>query len=300
MCGNRSKNGREIPASAFKSEQHVKTLYDQKHVFLNHLPAEKFRGSVEQQKLIAKNRNVEELAGVVTNVRFESGQPRADIETAGCPKGELLRQLASSRVPNVGLSHVAQYRTRKSSGNQVIVEAVEDVATVDVVVSPATTYTFREQTEMDELLKAQTELATAQAALVTSQSKIAQLETDLRLAKEQATATDTKLAAVSAERDSLTEKIVAFEQKEAIAATRLAVEKQLKDVGLVPGSDTCSTVFVEQLVSVANADQRKALIEDRLSVVKGKVKTRERGEASHSTDKDVVAQVLSSVDLFHQ
>lgn len=297
LCGNVSKNGREIPPSAFKSEAHVKKLYEGKHVFFNHLSPEKFRGTYEQQKLVATTRNVQELAGFITNVRFENGKPRADIQTAGAYLGEQLRDLVSARVPNVGLSHVAAYRTSRK-GEKLLVESVEDVATVDVVISPATTSTFREQSDMDELVKAQTELATLKVENSQLQAKLTQTDSDLKIAREQITTLDGKLAAVSTEKLDLSQKVLAFEQKEAAITLRQTIEQQLKDAGLIVGTEQCSEIFVESLLATTDEAKRKAQIDDRLKLVTNHQKgSGERKEGAFK-GTDVVSDYLNRSDLF--
>lgn len=291
LCGNKSKNGRLIPATAFKSEQHVESLYLGKHVFLNHLSPELLRGTTGQQKTIATTRPIEQLAGHVVATRFIDGKPRGDIQTAGCLKGPVLVDLANAKIPNVGLSHVAVYKTRSEAG-KVVVESVEDIATIDVVTCPATTHTFQEQTGMDELAKAQADLLTA------TQKLLAQ-EADLKLAREQLTAADAKLAALATEKAEADAKVVAFEQAQAAAANRAAVEAQVTAAGLVKGSDQCSAIFFEQLVSAADEAARKVLIDDRLQLVKGASRPRTTERQAATTDKtDVVTSALTSPNLF--
>lgn len=144
LCGNASRNGYRIPASAFGSEGDVRSLYDGKGVFFNHLP----------QELLDRpyQRDMADFAGEVFNTRMQNGRPYGDIRTEGAPKGEQLRQLVKAGYHNVGMSHVAAYR---KSQDRATVEQVMCVATVDAVYMPATTNTFSEQThtvpETDEV-----------------------------------------------------------------------------------------------------------------------------------------------------
>lgn len=134
LCGNRSLNGYDIPPSAFGSEQNAQSLYGGKGVFFNHLPPERLNRPLQ--------RDVEDFAGEIFNVRMVNGRPYGDIKTEGAPKGKVLRELAKAGYTNVGLSHCAAYRKNREG---TCVEQVLGVATVDAVYMPATTRTFAEQ-----------------------------------------------------------------------------------------------------------------------------------------------------------
>jgi hypothetical protein len=129
LCGNRSKNGYEIPPSAFGGESGVKWLYEGKLVFMDH----------NSDKPL--DRSTRDLAGVVRDVALKFGKPRANIDTEGYPAGEALLALAKRRPRGVGLSHVAGYRR---SRDKKTVEAITEVFSVDVVIRPATTDSFFE------------------------------------------------------------------------------------------------------------------------------------------------------------
>jgi len=140
LCGNRSLNGYDIPESAFGGEAKAKSLYDGVHVYIDHDPE---RGP---------SRRVEELAGVVTNVRMERGKPKGDIVLGSGNAADVHRNLVTfsktvqasgASLRQVGLSHVARYSMdyRKTR-----VESVDEVFSVDVVIRPATTKSFSEST----------------------------------------------------------------------------------------------------------------------------------------------------------
>lgn len=133
LCGNKSKNGYDIPPRAFGSADTAKRLYEGKPVFIDHAQ----RG----QELA---RSVREMAGVVKNVTLRSGRPYGDIDTDGYPSGAELAKIARAKPHGVGMSHVADY---KFSRDRFTVEEVRNVVSIDVVFRPATTNTFFERAE---------------------------------------------------------------------------------------------------------------------------------------------------------
>jgi hypothetical protein len=132
LCGNKSRNGYDIPPSAFGGEANAKKLYTDMPVFLDHERGKEF------------SRSVRDMGGTIKNVRMIHGQPRGDIDTESCPAGPALMALARKRTPFVGLSHIAAYRW---SPDKKTVVKVEHVVSVDVVFRPATTSGFHEQTQ---------------------------------------------------------------------------------------------------------------------------------------------------------
>ncbi|QDT55696.1 hypothetical protein Pan44_37420 [Caulifigura coniformis] len=140
LCGLHSLNGRAIPASAFGGAERARKLYEGTHVYLDHdLGA-------------GLSRKVQELAGVVENVRVDHlGRPRGDIRLNGNKAGDELRELVAfsvkaekhgARLKDVGMSHVARYTF--SSFDSSTVQSVDEVFSVDVVIRPATTQGFHE------------------------------------------------------------------------------------------------------------------------------------------------------------
>jgi len=130
LCGNRSRNGYEIPASAFKD---VRRLYEAKPVFLDHAADPKDSG----------RRSLRDMCGIVRNARMVGTRPVGDIDTQGFAEGVNLLQLARRRLPGVGMSHAASYRFDKS---RKVVQEVKEVLSVDCVFRPATTASLFEET----------------------------------------------------------------------------------------------------------------------------------------------------------
>jgi len=130
LCGNRSRNGYEIPASAFKD---VRRLYESKPVFLDHAADPKDSG----------RRSLRDMAGIIRNPRMVGSRPVGDIDTEWFAEGANLLQLARRRLPGVGMSHAASYRFDKS---RKVVQEVKEVLSVDCVFRPATTASLFEGT----------------------------------------------------------------------------------------------------------------------------------------------------------
>ena len=131
LAGVESRNGYRYSESALRD---AIRLYDQKPVFLDHA-ADRSR---------PKDRSTRDLVGTIVAPRFEDGRIRGDIRVLDTESGRTFLALTSSDAPGVGMSHVVLAR-RSPDGE--LVESIEDVVSVDAVVNPATTTTFRESTE---------------------------------------------------------------------------------------------------------------------------------------------------------
>lgn len=287
LCGNESRNGYKIPPTAFGSEDHVKSLYDGRHVFLNHLSPE------QMKKQHPASRDVRDLAGVIGNVRFVNGRPYGDIQTAGCSCGPMLVGLATSKVKGVGLSHVAEYKFTDTK--RLCVESVKQVVSVDVVVRPATTNTFTEQTAGMEQ-----ELANLRAELATANTNIANSKTALQTA-------ETRIVELNAENTQLKTRITEFEAVESSRQLDVAITAELEQAGIDrKNTDHCGTVFLETLQSISDSEKRKAIIADRAALLKltpeqttsKKQVSGERKTGGNDKPADPVADALNSPNLF--
>lgn len=128
VCGHKSANGRSYPWGKGLTCDPAK--YEGKPVKLNH-------GS----------KGVESLLGWLENVTVDAeGRPRADLRVnPEHPHGKSVLWFAENNPRQFGLSHVAVCRTRMERGTEVI-EDVQEVESVDLVDSPATTQSLREGT----------------------------------------------------------------------------------------------------------------------------------------------------------
>ena len=286
LCGNESKNGYKIPPSAFKSEQHVRYLYEGKHVYLDHNMDRSGR------TMNPMARSVKELAAVVENVKFTNGKPRGDFRCFKTDPGRTLFGLAESNVKDVGPSHVAAY---EYSADRKTVDHVAEVATVDIVCFPATTRNFTEQTNpgaeqmaADDKLNAHleskvTELQDKVKTLEQENIKLAEKNVALETFKDSSTSTVTKL---TEERDALKLKVDAFESTAALDARRSSIVKQLKDAKLNPEDKAeVSDVFMESLVGIEDEAKRKAIIVDRAESIGAAKKGSGRSGGASSTER---------------
>jgi hypothetical protein len=250
LCGNKSRNGYAIPESAFGSR--AMSLYEGKPVFVNHSDGN------------PKNRDLRDLVGYVQNVRMEAGRPRGDISVLETNAGAVFTAMAKSPRKGFGMSHVALYKFGKGRTS---VESVEEVVSVDVVHSPATTDTFTEKTNGDNPVDEQA-LKVLQDRIATLESDNAKLKAegdvlkaDVKAFSEKNAVATESLKTLTAERDALKAKADLADRAEAIAA-------ELIEAKIDPSDKTvCSETFMKLLKATAESADRKALIVDRVALV---------------------------------
>ena len=131
LSGCESKNGYRYSETALKQ---ASRLYDQKPVFLDHA----------EKRTEPAARSTRDLVGSIVNPRFEEGRLRGDVRVLDTESGRTFLALVEGNSPGVGMSHVV---LAQRSVDGAVVERIEDVLSVDVVVRPATTSTFRESEE---------------------------------------------------------------------------------------------------------------------------------------------------------
>ncbi|OAI56843.1 hypothetical protein AYO47_08605 [Planctomyces sp. SCGC AG-212-M04] len=134
LSGTESKNGYRYSDQALRR---AVRLYDQKPVFLDHA----------EKPADAAARSTRDLVGSIVNPRFEDGRLRGDVRVLDTESGRTFLALADGNSPGVGMSHVV---LAQRSVDGAVVERIEDVISVDVVVRPATTSTFRESEDGPE------------------------------------------------------------------------------------------------------------------------------------------------------
>ncbi len=131
LSGCESKNGYRYTEAALRR---AVRLYDQKPVFLDHA----------EKPTEPASRSTRDLVGSVINPRFQEGRLRGDVRVLDTESGRTFLALVEANAPGVGMSHVVLARRSLDGAS---VEWIEDVISVDVVVRPATTSTFRESEE---------------------------------------------------------------------------------------------------------------------------------------------------------
>lgn len=289
LCGAESKNGYRIPTEAFVDNAHVVSLYSEVPVFLDHAERGKER-----------NRSIKDAAGVIRNPRLEGGVPRGDIECYQTENGQQLFALAKAKPKRVGLSHTAAYDFADSRRKQV--KKVTYVESVDVVINPATTVNFHEDTNMAD----DTAITLLQEQVESLRSESSEAKAEIaRLKQEQTTLTEA-VSAKDAEITKLSEENAKLKTDLDVHVTRLALEQRRKDVlaaleeaGLDTKNTTiCSEQFILDCTATSDAESLKAKIEDRKSLLnlstEGTLGSRERKKGSQESSVDaLLASVLA-------
>lgn len=246
LAGPLSRNGYRYSEEALQGAVH---LYENRPVFLDH-------ANQPQRPL---DRSTRDLVGTVINSHFSQGRVRGDIRVLDTESGQTFLKLVEAESPGVGMSHVVL--AQRNSENKTV-DKIVDVISVDVVINPATTSTFRESTEHRSLPDLSIE-------------RIAQLEQH---------------------RDELLEQNRILKQKLDEIQIRERVQKQLIESGLPV--ESISECFHEQLVQAGSEQIRLALIEDRLRLLNetrqsGRVFSHERTPVGRQPlDKEQFLQVL--------
>ena len=219
LAGRESRNGYVYSESALRE---AVGLYERKPVFLDH-GADRGR---------PQERSTRDLVGSIVNPRYEEGRIRGDIRVLETESGETFLALVESETPGVGMSHVV---LAERAADGLTVERIRDVISVDAVVGPATTRTFRESVESDE------------AARLAERGELL-----------------AEIAALQARRDELagevSQLVSGAEQGGASAIRHLLQESGLPEFA-------CGAVFERQLLC-ADAGLRRELIAERRELLR--------------------------------
>ncbi|MEZ6056541.1 MAG: hypothetical protein R3C01_07540 [Planctomycetaceae bacterium] len=261
LTGRDSKNGYRYSEAALQA---AVVMYDHKPVFLDHA-ADKNR---------PHERSTRDLVGSIVNPRFESGRIRGDIRVLDTESGRHFLAMAEADTPGVGMSHVVV--ARRSADGQTV-EQIADVVSVDAVINPATTTTFKESVQTG---------VTDAATLLASESAVSPLSppgeqcrqdeesvspsTPLRVTESSQT-TPVEESEISLteqlqqERDSLLKRLHQIEQQREQEAREQRMEALLLESSLPQSAIT--PFFKEQLRQAPTENIRQQLIEDRRALV---------------------------------
>jgi hypothetical protein len=300
LVGPDSRNGYRYKPEALRE---AVALYDGKIVFLDHAtdPAR------------PRQRSTRDVAGTLVRPRFVDGKLRGDIAVVDTEAGRTLLALAESDRPGVGMSHVVLAR-RSEDGS--VVEKIHDVVSVDAVVFPATSTSFREQQHGDANDAASQ--SQASSASPPTPGAADQLATDLATAEDDRGTDDpagqTTLAAGLAQLadglEHLLEQIVALiderDQLRGEAERRRADEdrrgrrawvERLVEEARLP-SDAASDLFLDLLATCDDEAQVRALIEDRRHLTeltrRAAPKSRERN-GDNGASRDPSAALIEAI-----
>ncbi|MFG0332705.1 MAG: hypothetical protein ACF8TS_05010 [Maioricimonas sp. JB049] len=225
LTGRHSKNGYTYSEAALSA---AVSLYDGKPVFLDHA-ADRTR---------SHERSTRDLVGSVVDSRFENGRIHGDIRVLDTESGRTFLALVEGETPGVGMSHVV-LAERSPDGN--CVERIHDVVSVDAVVNPATTTTFRETIKIDE----GPELTDDDV------SDVAQLKADVDQLQQ--------------ERDQLREELRSLQARHESEQRRQRVTELLVEAGLP--AEAMTDLFRRQLADARDDAARRELISERVALV---------------------------------
>ncbi|MCA9074676.1 MAG: hypothetical protein KDA93_06565 [Planctomycetaceae bacterium] len=252
LTGDTSRNGYHYQEQALRD---AVALYDQRPVFLDHA-ADKSR---------PQERSTRDLVGSIVNPRYESGRIRGDIRVLDTDSGRTFLALSDSDAPGVGMSHVV---LAERAGDDGSVSRIHDVVSVDAVVFPATTTTFRESIEgTDEPAQ---EVLSVQEPQTTSPSNM-----------------EEQLQQLIIERDELLARLDEIQSQQDAAQQEQVIEDLISESGLP--SYAVTETFRQQLLRASESQQRE-LLRERLTLIDASRSfpplSRERSATSHKATSD--------------
>lgn len=230
-------------------------LYEGCRCFINH-PTD--------QEADNGRRDLMGLAGVCRNVRVEDGKVKGDVQVLPDEFGDKFFNIAKLMPEAASCSHIAD-GTLKREGDNVFVEEIKEVLSVDLVVQGATTQNVfesaghRKGTMMEEY-----------GDITIDALRLKRPDLVKVLVEEGATGRDEEVKKLTESNTDLKGKLDEHDVKAAQAERKVAVAKLLEDSKLPKVAKT--DLFVEQLTAIDGDNfeaQAKKLIEDRLSLVGG-------------------------------
>jgi hypothetical protein len=265
LAGRESRNGYVYSEAALEG---AVALYEHKPVFLDHAP----------DKSRPQERSTRDLVGSIVNPRYEAGRIRGDIRVLDTESGRTFLALAESDAPGIGMSHVV---LAERSGDGALVEKLHAVISVDAVVGPATTRTFRESVDAggncETPRSVPDECAGEERVVGQEVGGLGRPPYDeVELLQEQ-------VSALRAERDELRMRLDRLEAEAQARAGQAQVERLLAEAQLPEYAVTVP--FMEQLASAADDAARRLLIGERSTLVKRAAQTRPHS-AERATDQD--------------
>jgi hypothetical protein len=167
------------------------------------------------------------------------------------------------------MSHVV---LAERGGDGTVVERIHDVISVDAVVGPATTTTFRESAD-----------AGAQAGVAPEGASVA----------DDAAGLQRELAAVRSERDQLASRLAVLEREQREAdrrseARRLLAPSGLPDYALTP-------LFVEQLTTAGEAARAHMISERRALIARSSMLRPQSAERRDGVRRDTTAAFVAAI-----
>lgn len=251
LTGGLSRNGYSYSNDALQT---AVPLYEGKPVFLDHA-ANRSR---------PEDRSTRDLVGSIANPTFKNGRIYGDIKVLDTESGQTFLKLLELETPGVGMSHVVKAK-RSMDGS--VVEEIADVISVDAVVNPATTSTFKESVNsIEELDEQQSE--------------------SIRLLNEQVSQLEIEQQTLLSENQHLKDQL-------SLMLNKSRVHKLINQFSLPDQAVT--DFFVQQLESTSDAAIQEQMIQDRLAIISA---TGERSQVVHSQERTTVSNATNTDDLF--
>jgi hypothetical protein len=223
LTGMKSKNGYHYSEKSLKN---ALSLYENKPVFLDHA----------SNLTKPYDRSTRDLVGSVVNPRFEKNRVRGDIRILETEAGKTFLALVQSNAPSVGMSQVVMGERGKDPS---IIEKIHDVVSVDAVIFPATTTTFREQQKNKKS-------ESHPAPIEELEKKVQRLSEEIK--------------AVIQEKEELLSQIENLEKENQEFQLQEWIREQSIPESLL------TKAFFEQLSNAGSDEERTSLLEDRLII----------------------------------
>lgn len=253
LTGGQSKNGYTYSESSLID---AVSLYADKPVFLDHA----------SDRTRPQERSTRDLVGSIVNPRFHNHRIYGDLRVLDTESGQTFLKLLELETPGVGMSHVVR---AKRSPDGKTVEEIADVISVDAVVNPATTSTFRESVSQPG-----TSLETLDPTIQKLEAQISILRAEHSLLQEQ-----------NRHLSHLTERL---QRKSNIR--ELILQSRLPDQAV-------TDFFVQQLEAATDKQTQQQMIQDRLAIISS---TGERRTLAHSQPRATPSNSAHLDDLFIQ
>lgn len=248
LCGPESKNGRKYRPESFGGVDKVAEAYEGKPVYYNH----------ENDQQRARNRDVQQIAGVVKSARWVEGKGVVG-SIHVLDENERLMKLYRLRAKGIGMSHTVMAEVDSKSK----VARVQEVISVDVVVNPATTQTFVEQEiSMEDSLA--TELSTVRSEREGFKAERDKLQAQLTEAQQKLEKVIGELTTKTEECKLVSDKLAVFEQEKVQIEHKAQVAKEIEAAGL---KDKISATVVGILESLPQ-EKRADLIAEQSRLIK--------------------------------
>jgi len=280
ILGLESRNGRFYPPDV---QRRAVTLYEGAKVNIDHPTT----GDMNTP------RGVADRFGVLRNVRFVEGSGlHADLHYN--PEHQLANQVAwevENNPSNIGFSHNAMIRKGRRQGSRVYVEAIDAVKSVDLVADPATTNGIFESIETQEKTMDLKELTLDQ---------LKEERPDL-IEALMPKKTETETGEESSEVEKLRGELKAALAKIDSMQSAESIRGELEAVGFDPTNKHAdkrlhvSDAFLNVLQACESAEQRKALIDDRWSLV-GEAETEQKTKTKPSGGKPTTTPATETVE----